>query len=206
MFAAFCASPSRAEVNISALLSSSMDPASVKFADKIRIPGDCTELLLNGVGVRGVSIYRGYKMALYLSEKQTDARAAIEQKGAKRIEIVPLIDVPAAEWAKALGRGIEKNHTGAEMDSLRSRVETFKTALLALKTTPKKTILRIDYLPESGTWLRVNGKNQGEPVKGEDFFRAVLKIWIGDKPTQKDLKQALLGQVMPGQPRPVFTQ
>ena len=31
------------------------------------------------------------------------------------------------------------------------------------------------------------------PIAGEDFYRALLRIWIGDKPVQDDLKKALLG-------------
>ena len=29
---------------------------------------------------------------------------------------------------------------------------------------------------------------------GEDFYRALLRIWLGDKPVDGDLKQGMLGQ------------
>jgi len=32
-----------------------------------------------------------------------------------------------------------------------------------------------------------------ELIEGEDFYRALLRIWLGDKPVQEDLKKALLG-------------
>jgi hypothetical protein len=44
------------------------------------------------------------------------------------------------------------------------------------------------------TQLRIDGKPTGAPIEGEDFFRALLRIWLGDKPVQDDLKKALLGQ------------
>ena len=197
--ATLCAPPVWAAV-------ATVDTDGVKFAEKTSLSTKGAKLILNGVGVRGVSIFRGYAMALYLSERQSDAAAVLALKGAKRIEIVPLIDVPAEEWAKALVRGIEKNHNETELAALKTRTETFRATLLALKTTPKETNLQIDYLPQSGTLLSVNGKRQGEPIKGEDFFRAVLKIWIGERPAAKDLKDALLGKAAPGQPRLVFTQ
>ncbi len=33
----------------------------------------------------------------------------------------------------------------------------------------------------------------GAPIAGEDFYRALLRIWLGDRPVQDDLKKALLG-------------
>jgi len=39
----------------------------------------------------------------------------------------------------------------------------------------------------------VDGKPAGAPIQGEDFYRALLRIWLGERPVQEDLKQALLG-------------
>jgi hypothetical protein len=39
--------------------------------------------------------------------------------------------------------------------------------------------------------------NYGEvlgTVQGEDFYRALLKVWLGDKPADKGLKKAWLGK------------
>jgi hypothetical protein len=41
--------------------------------------------------------------------------------------------------------------------------------------------------------LAVDGKPAGAPIPGDDFFGALLRIWLGDKPVQDDLKKALLG-------------
>ena len=45
----------------------------------------------------------------------------------------------------------------------------------------------------SATRLQVDGRSAGNPIAGEDFYRALLRIWLGDKPVQDDLKKALLG-------------
>jgi hypothetical protein len=45
----------------------------------------------------------------------------------------------------------------------------------------------------AATQLLVDGKPVGRPIQGEDFYRALLRIWLGDKPVQDDLKKALLG-------------
>jgi len=36
-------------------------------------------------------------------------------------------------------------------------------------------------------------RNINESIPGADLYKALLKIWLGDKPVQDDLKQALLG-------------
>jgi hypothetical protein len=40
----------------------------------------------------------------------------------------------------------------------------------------------------------VAGQQRGKDIPGEDFYRALLRIWLGEKPVQDDLKQALLGK------------
>jgi hypothetical protein len=37
------------------------------------------------------------------------------------------------------------------------------------------------------------GKEQAA-IPGEDFYEALLKIWLGNKPVQADLKDAMLGK------------
>jgi hypothetical protein len=49
-------------------------------------------------------------------------------------------------------------------------------------------------VPAAGTVLAVNGKPAGSPIAGEDFYRALLRIWLGERPVQDDLKKALLGE------------
>ena len=45
----------------------------------------------------------------------------------------------------------------------------------------------------SDTQVMVQGKPAGKPIAGADFYKALLRIWRGDKPVQDDLKKALLG-------------
>jgi hypothetical protein len=39
----------------------------------------------------------------------------------------------------------------------------------------------------------IQGKPTGKPIAGQDFYRALLRVWLGDKPVQDDLKKSLLG-------------
>jgi hypothetical protein len=50
----------------------------------------------------------------------------------------------------------------------------------------------LDYIPGTGTRVTVDGAVKAT-IKGEDFFRALLKIWIGAKPVDGRLRDAMLG-------------
>ncbi len=63
----------------------------------------------------------------------------------------------------------------------------------ALKEAKKGDVILLDYLPDSGVNLTVNAQPQGKPIPGEDFQRALLRIWLGDKPSNPDLKKGMLG-------------
>jgi hypothetical protein len=40
----------------------------------------------------------------------------------------------------------------------------------------------------------VNDALRGKPIPDEGFYRALLKVWLGEKPVDADLKKGLLGQ------------
>lgn len=48
-------------------------------------------------------------------------------------------------------------------------------------------------MPRKGTQVWINGTLKGS-VAGEDFSQALLKIWLGKKPADADLKEAMLGK------------
>ncbi|MGB5177609.1 MAG: chalcone isomerase family protein, partial [Gammaproteobacteria bacterium] len=69
------------------------------------------------------------------------------------------------------------------------RLDAFNKLFTATK---KGDVLSIAYTPEKGTEVRINGEWRGA-VEGNDFFRALLKIWLGPNPVDKSLKQDMLG-------------
>jgi hypothetical protein len=153
--------------------------------------------VINGVGVRGVLFIKGYAMALYLPQKTAVAAEAIAMKGAKRARIVLLRDTSGETFADALPSGIRKNHSDQEVAPLNARIEALKATMLSIPNSPKGAVIHFDWLPEVAggvTRLTINGEKKGEDIPGEDFYRAVLKIWLGEQPVQTDLKEQLLGK------------
>lgn len=177
---------------IAGLAHAAVDIAGVKYEDKMKL--GATELPFNGAGMRAKLFLKVYTIGLYLPEKKVAAADVLALGGPKRMHIVTLRELTAEQFADALVGGIRKNHTEAEVAALKDRIEEFRLAILSVKTAVKGTVIDIDWLPESGTRLSVDGKPQGKDIAGEDFYRALLQIWLGPKPAQGDLKDALLGK------------
>ncbi len=173
-------------------LAAAIEVAGVKFDDKTRVGN--SELLANGAGLRKKLVIKVYVVALYLPEKRGDAEAVLAAKGAKRLSISLLRDLSARQFVDALEEGMANNHSEAEMNGLKDRLKQFSDTLLAIGEAKSGTTVVIDWLPETGTRLSVNGQVKGKDIAGEDFYKALLKIWLGNKPVQEDLKQALLGK------------
>jgi hypothetical protein len=151
-----------------------------------------SDLTLNGAGLRTRFMLKIYTIGLYLP-KRGEAPLATSG-GPRRIQIVTLRELSAEDFANALIDGIRKNHSETELAGLQSRVEEFRSVLLGIRTAPSGTQVRIDWLPANGTRLIINNEVRGKDIAGEDFYRALLRIWIGDKPIDEDLKNALLGK------------
>ena len=173
-------------------LAAAVEVAGVRFDDRTRVGS--SDLVVNGAGVRKKAIFKVYAMALYLPAKTGDAAAALGARGAKRISIVLLRDLSAKQFVDALQEGMANNHSETEMAALKDRLQQFSEIMLATGEAKSGSSVLIDWLPESGTRLTVNGQAKGKDIAGEDFYRALLAIWLGNKPVQDDLKQELLGK------------
>ncbi len=173
-------------------LATAIEVAGFKFDDKVRVGS--SDLVANGAGLRKKLVIKVYVMALYLPEKRSEADAVVAAKGAKRIAISMLRDLTAKQFVDALDEGLANNHSEAELAALNDRLKQFSDTLLAIGEAKAGNTIVIDWLPDSGTRLTINGQVKGKDIAGEDFYRALLKIWLGNKPVQEDLKQALLGK------------
>ena len=178
-------------MGILALPSFAAEIAGVKFADQVQAGG--TQLVLNGAGLRRKFIFKVYAMALYLPAKATSAAAAIDAPGPKRVAIGMLRDVDAKTFSDALREGIEANHSEAEVKAIEPRIRQLEAVMHKVGTAKEGMRIRLDWVPGAGTQVSINGAPADAPIAGEDFYRALLRIWLGPHPVQDDLKRALLG-------------
>lgn len=162
-----------------------------RFDDTLKLGN--AELVANGAGIRS-KFGKRYAMALYLPAKTGDAKAALAAKGAKRIAITLIKDVDGDTFAGAVSKGIDNNSGEAEKAALKERVRQLADTVVALGEIKAGSSIVFDWLPERGTVLTINGQQKGRDIAGEDFYVALLKVWLGDDPVQGDLKRSLLGK------------
>ncbi len=173
------------------LHSSGADVGGVAIEDNTRIGSQ--SLLLNGAGLRIKIVFKVYAAGLYLPEKAASAAAVLAQKGAKRISMILMRDLTAQQLVEALNEGIRDNHIPAEVHALKSRTEHLSAIMTGIGTAKSGSTITLDYVPETGTRVTLNGKLLGDAIAGDDFYRALLRIWLGNDPVDESLKKALLG-------------
>jgi len=168
-----------------------MEVAGVKLEETVTVgEGPCSELVLNGAGVRRKLFTKVYVGALYLEEKQQDVQAILESGGPKRVVMHILYDtVKAGQLTAGWNEGFNKNISKEERIRLQDRLIRFNSLF---RNVVKGDVLYMDYLPDKGTLVRINDELLGT-VPGADFNRMLLKVWLGEKPVDKGLKEAMLG-------------
>jgi hypothetical protein len=164
--------------------------AGVRIDDKAQVGN--SEVVLNGAGLRTRLFFQVYAIGLYLPQKGSTPAAILAQPGPKRVAIHMLRDVGADTFTEALADGIRANHSEAEAKALEPRIKELAAFMAEIKEAKKGMAIMLDWTG-AGTQLLVQGKPAGRSIEGEDFYRALLRIWLGDKPVQDDLKKALLG-------------
>ncbi len=158
------------------------------------IPLANRNLRLNGLGLRKIFFIKVYVAGLYLNEQAATPPDLLTMPGPKRLQLRMLRSAGSDDFNSALVSGIRKNSNEAELIRLNDRIGQLEVAIKTIDSTVKGDIINFDYLPELGTKLTVNGATQGKAIPGADFYAAILKIFVGDKPVDVVLKKGLLGQ------------
>ncbi len=161
------------------------------FDDVIRLGS--SELVLNGVGVRAVLIFKGYVAALYLSEKSTTRSAVSQTIGSKRLQLRMLRRASAQDFLNALVPGIHQNVDAKELSRLGERINQMERIISGIGNTEAGDVIDFDFSPHVGTTVALNGVRKGVAIVGADFYDAVLGIFVGTNPVDERLKRGLLG-------------
>ncbi len=169
----------------------SITTEGLTFAGDIKLAD--TALQLNGVGWRAVAWVRGYAAGLYLPKKAGTEAQVIAQTGAKRLQLRLVQEVDAEEFVKAFVKGVNRNTPAADVAKLGERVTQFSAVIRGLGKLKKQDVIDLDFIPAKGLVLSRNGTVRGAPVPGEDIYAALLRCFIGVKPTDPELKIGLLG-------------
>lgn len=162
----------------------------VKFADTTTVAGQA--LQLNGAGVRVKVIIDVYAAGLYVGKRDASAQALLSQSGAKSMQIVLLRDLTGEDFADAMIKGFRQNNSDADLARHQARLDELRKTMVAFGTVKKGTAIQLNLVPGSGIRTLVDGTQKGADIAGDDFYAALLKIWLGAKPVDDDLKTGLL--------------
>jgi hypothetical protein len=165
--------------------------SGVKFDDSVKVGGK--ELKLNGLGMRTKFIIKVYAAGLYLPEKKSTVPEVLKLDGPRRVTLVMMRDISSDDFGSAFMNGLNNNVDNAEKARLVSQISKFGEMFGAIEGLKKGDVLHVDWIPGSGTQCELNGKKIGDIVPDLNFYNAVLRIWLGNKPVDSSLKPALLG-------------
>lgn len=168
--------------------------AAAAEVDGIVFPGQAQlagrQLVLDGAGIRTKFFLHIYAAALYSEHKLSSTAAVLADTGAKRVVMHFIYDgVSQKRLAEGWDEGFEKNQGKATMAALRPRLDRFNAMF---REARRDDVYRFDLLPDGTTEVFLNDQSLGR-IEGADFQRALLAVWLGDRPADADLKQALLG-------------
>ena len=166
--------------------------SGVAFDDTVQLAGK--NLLLNGAGLRTKFVFKVYAAGLYLPEKKNNVADIAKLEGPRRVSLVMMRDLTADEFSHAFMTGLDNNIDRTEKAKFAPQIGKFGDMFRQISSLKKGDVLYLDWIPGSGTQCELNGKKLGEVVPDVNYYNAVLRIWLGDKPVDSALKAQLLGE------------
>lgn len=151
-------------------------------------------LLLNGAGIRYKAVFKVYAAGLYLPKKSTSVDDALSTLTPKRLSVTMLREIDPNELGMMFTRGLEDNLDRSTLARLVPGIIRMSQVFSDLKRLREGESFQIDWVPGTGTLLTIKGQPLPEPFVEPAFFQALLRIWLGDKPADWQLKDALLGK------------
>ena len=147
-------------------------------------------LTLNGQGLRKATLFKVkvYVAGLYLAEPSGDAARILGSDQPWRLGLTFLRDVGASQIREAWEQGFE-NNAGRESDVLGERIATLGGWMEDME---KGATLTFSYRPSAGVEVMVGETTKGS-LTGADFAAALLSIFLGPMPPNRELKAGLLG-------------
>jgi hypothetical protein len=166
-------------------------PPSTRFEATSDLRG--TKLQLNGAGTRYKAVFRVYDMALYTTKKVSTPDELLALPGPKRLSFVALREIPGTDLGRLFIKGLAENSPEEQVRRHTVSTTRFIEIFSGRSRLMPGDSFAMEYVPGKGTQFFIVGQPQGTPVGDDEFFQMVLKIWVGNSPADRLLKDALLG-------------
>ena len=137
---------------------------------------------------RWMSIVKVYDARLHLGNGEPAAKVFADIP--VRLQLTYHRGFTAAEIIKGGDTLLTRNVKADALVSLRERLELINRAYRDVREGDSYTLT---YVPGKGTTLRLNGSPLVS-IPGHDFASAYFRIWLGDDPISKSMRDTLLGR------------
>jgi hypothetical protein len=157
-------------------------PDTITVADK--------QLSLNGMGLREATFLKidVYVAGLYVQTVSSDPGKLIASNEVKRLVLKFVRNVDRKDIVKAWNEGFANNPVG-KPSAIQGQIAVLNGWM---GDFADGDTLTFTFIPGEGVSVDVRNSRKGV-VKGDEFARALLAIWLGPKPPTKALKTGLLG-------------
>jgi len=176
-----------------ASMAQAVEIAGVKVDESVQSQASNTTLKLNGAGIRYKIFFKVYVAALYLPETKNTTDGIFALPGQKRINLTMLRELSSDTLGQAFMDGVKRNTDKVERAKLTDQFIKFGQLFSTVPELKKGDLIAMEWVPNVGTNMFINGKKIGDTFPDIAFFNAILRIWLGDNPVDVSLKNQLLG-------------
>jgi len=163
------------------------------FARALEVDG--VRLVLEGAGLfRWKYFLKVYAAAHYVGADATERTA--EADVPRRLEIAYFVGISGKDFGMAADELLGEALPPERLAPLRERLDRLHRAYVDVKAGDRYALT---YSPDRGTELSLNGRPLVS-IEGADFARAYFGIWIGRRPIDTGLRDALLSRKGAGSP------
>jgi hypothetical protein len=145
-------------------------------------------VLVGATTFRWMSVIKVYDARLHLGAGEPSSKVFADIP--VRLQLTYHRGFTAAEIIKGGDTLLARNVKADALVSLRERLELINRAYRDVREGDSYTLT---YVPGKGTTLRLNGSPL-VTVPGHDFAAAYFRIWLGDDPISKSMRDTLLGR------------
>jgi hypothetical protein len=161
----------------------------IHFADQVTAEGK--KLQLNGAGLHKATLFkiRAVAASLYAEKRSSNASEILNSTQVRKLVLQFQRDLSGERIANAWIDQIKSAFEQQSHATLDSRLDQLK---VLLEDMSKGESIELTFLFDRVDFT-IRGKAKGA-ISGTDFARALLGVWLGPNPINRQLKDALLGQ------------
>lgn len=168
----------------------------VQFDESVTVGG--SKLVLNGAGFRKRGFFKTDVSAIYLQQKTTTLESIYKLRGAKRILLYVLKDIPGATISRYFVNDFKLVSTDDEFKQLINEIGAIGQVYSSLPKVSKGDVVAIDWVPGKGIACSYNGKSLAIDgtnyyLNSELMYQIFLRIYVGPA-VPEELRLNLLGQ------------